>query len=144
MEEYLLARGLGDALRNALPDEKLGAASTLIEDLLGADAAPRNVTEDGSLSAGLGGDAGNLIETILEAGDVQRPREKPADAPSESVAPAPAPAPAPTSAPAPAITAEVAPAPVPTPSPDLSPAATPREPEPEDAFKNILEDLLNP
>ena len=142
MEEYLLARGLGGALRNALPDEKLGAASTLIEDLLGADAAPRNVTEDGSLSAGLGGDAGNLIETILDAGDVQRPREKPAAAPSESVTPAPAPAP--TSAPAPAITAEVAPAPIPTPSPDLSPASAPREAEPEDAFKNILEDLLNP
>lgn len=142
MEEYLLSRGLGSALRNALPDEKLGAASTLIEDLLGADAAPENVTEDGPLSAGLGGDAGNLIETILDAGDFQRPREKPAAAPSESVTPAPAPAP--TFAPAAATTAEVVPAPVPTPSPDLSPAPAPREAEPEDVFGNILEDLLNP
>jgi uncharacterized protein involved in outer membrane biogenesis len=142
MEEYLLARGLGAAPRNAFPDKKLGAASTLIEDLLGADAAPRIVTEDGPLSAGLGGAAGNTIEAILDAGDVQHPREKPAAAPSESVTPAPAPAP--TSAPAPAITAEVAPAPVPTPSPDLSPAAAPRQVEPEDVFTNILEDLLNP
>jgi len=144
MEEYLLARGLGGAPRKALPDEKLGAASTLIEDLLAADAAPENVAGDGSLSAGLGGDAGNLIEAILDAGDVPRPREKPVAAPSESVTPAPARAPAPKSAPAPAITAEVAPAPVPTPSPDLSPASAPRGAEPEDAFSDILEDLLNP